>query len=60
MSPKNKIASLEKEGALIRLKKGVYLVSGEIHGKVFSRELIANHLYGPRMCRLKARWPTMA
>lgn len=53
-SPKNKIASLEKEGALIRLKKGVYVVAGEIHGQVFSRELIANNLYGPSYVSLES------
>ena len=53
-SPHNKIASLEKQGALIRLKKGAYLVSGEIHGKTFSRELVANHLYGPSYVSLES------
>jgi len=52
-SPKNKIASLENAGALIRLKKGAYLVSGSIHGRVFSRELVANHLYGPSYVSLE-------
>ena len=53
-APQNKIASLEREGALIRLKKGAYLVSGEIHGKTFSRELVANHLYGPSYVSLES------
>lgn len=45
--PKNKIASLENENKLIRLKKGMYVVSPGISGKLLSVELIANHLYGP-------------
>ena len=45
--PKNKIASLENEGSLIRLKKGMYVVSPEVSGELLSVELIANHLYGP-------------
>ncbi len=53
-SPQNKIASLEKEGSLVRLKKGVYLVSGDIHGQIFSRELVANHLYGPSYVSLES------
>ncbi|AWI09416.1 type IV toxin-antitoxin system AbiEi family antitoxin domain-containing protein [Ereboglobus luteus] len=53
-SPHKKIASLEKEGALVRLKKGTYLVSGEIHGQTFSRELIANNLYGPSYVSLES------
>lgn len=45
--PKNKIASLENKGNLIRLKKGMYVVSPEVSGELLSVELIANHLYGP-------------
>jgi uncharacterized protein YifN (PemK superfamily) len=44
--PRNKIASMEKRGEIIRLKKGLYVVSDEISRKSVSRELIANHLYG--------------
>lgn len=43
----NKISELEKSGTLIRLKKGMYIVSPEKSGKLLSLELIANHLYGP-------------
>lgn len=46
-SPRDKVASLEKEGLLFRLKKGLYVVSPEIHGKALSKELMSNHLYGP-------------
>lgn len=43
----NKISELEKSGKLIRLKKGMYVVSPKESGKLLSEELIANHLYGP-------------
>ena len=43
----HKIAQLEKKGILIRLKRGVYVVSPKVSQKVLSEELIANHLYGP-------------
>lgn len=43
----NKISELEKSGTLIRLKKGMYVVSPQKSGKLVSVELIANHLYGP-------------
>ena len=43
----NKISELEKSGTLIRLKKGMYVVSPKESGKLVSLELIANHLYGP-------------
>jgi hypothetical protein len=46
-SPRNKIANLEIEGKLIRLKRGLYVVSPDESGKLLSTELIANHIYGP-------------
>lgn len=46
-SVNNKISELEKSGVLIRLKKGMYVVSPKESGKLLSLELIANHLYGP-------------
>lgn len=45
--PRNKIANLEKEGKLIRLKRSLYVVSPDLSGKLLSTELIANHIYGP-------------
>jgi hypothetical protein len=45
--PRNKIANLEKEGKLIRLKRSLYVVSPDVSGKLLSTELIANHIYGP-------------
>ena len=44
--PRNKVSALEKRGDIIRLKKGLYVVSEKISRKAVSRELIANHLYG--------------
>lgn len=46
-SPNMHIAMLEKKGLLIRLKRGLYVVSPEISDKELSVGLIANHLYGP-------------
>jgi hypothetical protein len=43
----NKISDIEKSGTLIRIKKGMYVVSPRESGKLLSLELIANHLYGP-------------
>ncbi len=45
--PRNKVFRLEEEGKLIRLKKGMYVVSPDVSGQLLSVELIANHLYGP-------------
>ncbi len=46
-SPEKKVAWLEKNGYIIRLKRGVYVVNPEHSGKTLSCELIANHLYAP-------------
>lgn len=42
-----KARTLEKAGIIIRLKKGMYVASSRETGKELSRELIANHIYGP-------------
>ncbi len=46
-APRHKVAQEEQNGELIRLKKGLYVVSPEVSGMPFSLELIANHLYEP-------------
>ncbi len=52
-SPKSKVAAMEKSGDLIRLKKGLFVVSPEVNEQAISRELIANHLYGPSYVSLE-------
>ncbi len=42
-----KVRQLEKSGGIIRLKRGLYVVSPQKSGVAISTELIANHLYGP-------------
>jgi predicted transcriptional regulator of viral defense system len=42
-----KIASLESSGEIIRLKKGLFVVSPEESSKLLSIGLIANHIYNP-------------
>ena len=44
--PRNKVSTLEKRGNIIRLKKGLYVISEKISRTPVSRELLANHLYG--------------
>lgn len=53
-SPKDNISLLEKSGNIIRLKKGFFVVSPEISQRKLSRELIANHLYGPSYISLES------
>ncbi|MBR2199106.1 MAG: hypothetical protein IJ909_12150 [Fibrobacter sp.] len=57
-SPNMHISMLEKKGLLIRLKRGLYVVSPEISGKELSLGLVANHLYGPSYVSLHwaLRW----
>jgi predicted transcriptional regulator of viral defense system len=52
-SPKDKIAYMEKKNEIIRVKKGLYVSSPAIHKQLLSRELIANHLYGPSYVSLE-------
>lgn len=42
-----KVESMERAGEILRLKRDLYVVSGEISGFRLSDLLIANHLYGP-------------
>ncbi len=46
-SPDKKVVWLEKNGYIIRLKRGLYVVNPEHSGNMLSSELIANHLYAP-------------
>ena len=43
----DKARLLVSNGQIIRLKKGLYILSEEESGKSYNRFLIANHLYGP-------------
>lgn len=53
-SPVDKVSRLEKDGHLIRLKKGLYVVSPELSNLPISKELIANQLYGPSYISLES------
>lgn len=46
-SPADRISRLARRGDLIRLQRGLFVVAPELSGQTLSRELIANHLYGP-------------
>ena len=46
-SANKKVTWLEKQGVIIRLKRGLYVINPEYSGKTLSSELIANHLYAP-------------
>jgi len=42
-----KLLSMERQGDVIRLKRGIYVLSPDVSGKELSLPLIANHLRGP-------------
>ena len=46
-SANKKVTWLEKQGVIIRLKRGLYVINPEYSGRTLSSELIANHLYTP-------------
>ena len=46
-APEEKIRALEKDGQLIRLKRGLYVVNSQLSGIETSNALCANHIYGP-------------
>lgn len=52
--PKDKIAVMEKQQQLIRIKKGLFVVAQQEGTSPISRELIANHLYGPSYVSLES------
>ena len=46
-SADKKVTWLEKQGIIIRLKRGLYVINPEYSGKTLSSELTDNHLYTP-------------
>ena len=46
-SPTEKIRALERNGQLIRLKRGLYVVNSEVSGKPVNACLCANHICEP-------------
>jgi len=52
-SPKDKASNMVKQGELVRIKRGLYCVSPRLTGQRLSKELIANHLYGPSYVSLE-------
>ena len=45
--PRDKISSLLGKGSIIRIKKGLYIFGHEYRQRSFSREILANLVYGP-------------
>jgi len=45
--PRDKITSLLRQGVIIRVKKGIYVFGPKHARRPFSREILANMIYGP-------------
>ncbi len=45
--PRAKVTSLLRQGAIVRVKKGLYVFGPEIRRHPFSLEILANTIYGP-------------
>lgn len=52
-SPREKILRLERDGQIIRLKRGLYVVNREVSGLEVNLCLCANHIYGPSYVSLQ-------
>jgi len=51
--PRDKISDLLRKGSIIRIKKGLYIFGDEYRRSPFSREVLANLMYGPSYISLE-------
>lgn len=51
--PRDKITSLLREGQIIRVKKGLYIFGPDYRRRPYSREILANLIYGPSYISLE-------
>ncbi len=52
-NPRAKITQLLKKGIIIRIKKGLYIFGDAFRRKPYSKELLANLIYGPSYISLE-------
>jgi predicted transcriptional regulator of viral defense system len=52
-SPRDKVTQLLKKGIIIRVKKGLYVFGEAYRRRPYSRELLANLIYGPSYISLE-------
>lgn len=51
--PRDKISNLLRKGVIIRVKKGIYIFGEDYRRRPFSREILANLIYGPSYISLE-------
>lgn len=52
-NPRDKVTSLLRKGVVVRVKKGLYVFGDDYRKRPFSRELLANLIYGPSYVSLE-------
>jgi len=52
-NPSDKVSRLLRQGEIIRVKKGLYVFGDRLRKRMFSRELLANLIYGPSFVSLE-------
>lgn len=52
-SPRDKITTLMRQGTIIRIRKGLYIFGEDERKRPFSREILANLIYGPSYISLE-------
>jgi hypothetical protein len=53
-NPRDKARSLMKKRVIVRIKKGLYVFGEEYRRRPYSRELLANLIYGPSLVSLES------
>jgi hypothetical protein len=51
-NPRDKVTSLLRRGTVVRVKKGLYVFGEALRRRPYSRELLANLIYGPSFVSL--------
>ena len=51
--PRDKISGLLRKGVIVRVKKGIYIFGEDYRRRPFSREILANLIYGPSYISLE-------
>jgi hypothetical protein len=52
-NPRDKVTSLLRRGTIVRVKKGLYVFGEALRRRPYSRELLANLVYGPSFVSLE-------
>ncbi len=52
-NPRSKIRDLSKKGVIIRIKKGIYIFGDQYRKTFYSREILANWIYGPSLVSME-------